>query len=99
VVVALRRSVAITGSPTQICRIAAVHAGDGPGASVIGGFAFQPGRSRTAGADGGGTFVLQDNRDTPYVIGIGINVLGAALPDIAGGGNSADMRRLSGRGI
>jgi hypothetical protein len=71
VVVALRRSVTITGSRSQIAQMRTAQGGN------IGGFAFDPGLSRTAEGGGGDTFVMQDNTNTPYVIGIGVNVLSA----------------------
>jgi hypothetical protein len=70
VVVALRGSVTITGSQSQIARMRTAQGGS------IGGFAFDPGPSRTAAEEGGGSFVMKDNTDTPYVIGIGVDVLG-----------------------
>jgi hypothetical protein len=70
VVVALRRSVTITCSRSQIAQMRTAQGGN------IGGFAFDPGQSRTAAEGGGGSFVMKDNTDTPYVIGIGVDVLG-----------------------
>jgi hypothetical protein len=74
VVVALRRSVTITASQSQIAEMRTAQGGN------IGGFAFDPGRSRSAAGGGGDRFVMQDNTDTPYVIGIGVNVLGPGCP-------------------
>lgn len=76
IVVAFGRSVTIAGSPSQIAAIQTAHGTLGSGASVIGGFTFDLDPSQTTMASGTDTFVLMDNGNIPYVIGLVTNAIG-----------------------
>ena len=76
IIVALQRSVTISGPAAQLDSLQAVHFTPGPGQTVVGGFSFDRDPAQTTAAAGNDAFVLKDNGNIPYVIGLGTNLLG-----------------------